>query len=59
MQPSFKVQWQRSKISQKHKLRGSLEGGRTRNGAAEVFGVSRNKISRLWNRFLETGGVRR
>jgi transposase len=38
---------------------GRLEAGQTQRVVAEAIGVSRSVISRLWNRFQDTGGVRR
>ena len=34
---------------------GRLEGGQTQAEVAEAIGVSQSVISRIWNRFLETG----
>ncbi|GFX20701.1 transposable element Tcb2 transposase [Trichonephila clavipes] len=38
---------------------GRLEGGQTQAEVAQAFGVSQNVISRIWNRFLETGSAGR
>lgn len=38
---------------------GRLEAGQTQSVVAEALGVCQSVISRLWNRFLETGNVRR
>ncbi|GFX58448.1 transposable element Tcb2 transposase [Trichonephila clavipes] len=40
---------------------GRLEGGQTQAEVAQAIGVSQSVISRIWNRFLETGsaGLRR
>lgn len=37
---------------------GQLEAGRTQRSVADVFQVSKSAISRLWNRFQETGTVK-
>ncbi|GFS89582.1 transposable element Tcb2 transposase [Trichonephila clavipes] len=34
---------------------GRLEGGQTQAEVAQAIGVSQSVISRIWNRFLETG----
>lgn len=36
-----------------------LESGRTQSGVAEVFKVSQNIVTRLWNCLLELGNIRR
>ncbi|GFX59917.1 transposable element Tcb2 transposase [Trichonephila clavipes] len=36
---------------------GRLEGGQTQAEVAQAFGVSQSVISRIWNRFLETGSA--
>ncbi|GFY02304.1 transposable element Tcb2 transposase [Trichonephila clavipes] len=36
-----------------------LEGGQTQAEVAQAIGVSQNVISRIWNRFLETGSAGR
>ncbi|GFU13893.1 hypothetical protein TNCV_940701 [Trichonephila clavipes] len=38
---------------------GRLEGGQTQAEAAQDIGVSQRVISRIWNRFLETGSAGR
>ncbi|GFW53733.1 HTH_Tnp_Tc3_2 domain-containing protein [Trichonephila clavipes] len=38
---------------------GSLEGGQTQAEVAQAIGVSQSLISRIWNRFLETGSAGR
>ncbi|GFW60899.1 transposable element Tcb2 transposase [Trichonephila clavipes] len=38
---------------------GRLEGGRTQVEVAQAIGVSQSVISRIWNRFLETGSAGR
>ncbi|GFV10612.1 HTH_Tnp_Tc3_2 domain-containing protein [Trichonephila clavipes] len=38
---------------------GRLEGGQTQAEVAQTIGVSQSVISRIWNRFLETGSVGR
>ncbi|GFY16681.1 transposable element Tcb2 transposase [Trichonephila clavipes] len=38
---------------------GRLEGGQTQAEVAQVIGVSQSVISRIWNRFLETGSAGR
>ncbi|GFY24922.1 transposable element Tcb2 transposase [Trichonephila clavipes] len=38
---------------------GRLEGGQTQAEIAQVIGVSQSVISRIWNRFLETGSAGR
>ncbi|GFT27339.1 hypothetical protein NPIL_312141 [Nephila pilipes] len=37
------------------RLVGRLEGGLTQAEVAEATGVAQSAISRIWNRFLETG----
>ncbi|GFW17252.1 hypothetical protein TNCV_1957231 [Trichonephila clavipes] len=36
---------------------GRLEGGQTQAEVTQAIGVSQSVISRIWNRFLETGSV--
>ncbi|GFT55250.1 hypothetical protein TNCV_4611271 [Trichonephila clavipes] len=38
---------------------GRLEGGQTQGEVAQAIGVSQSVISRIWNRFLETGSAGR
>ncbi|GFT22114.1 hypothetical protein TNCV_3271671 [Trichonephila clavipes] len=38
---------------------GRLEGGQTQAEVAQAIGVSQSVISRIWNRFLETGSESR
>lgn len=38
---------------------GRLEGGQTQAEVAQAIGVSQSVISRIWNRFLETGSAAR
>ncbi|GFS55118.1 transposable element Tcb2 transposase [Trichonephila clavipes] len=38
---------------------GRLEGGQTQAEVAQAIGVSQSAISRIWNRFLETGSAGR
>ncbi|GFX07989.1 transposable element Tcb2 transposase [Trichonephila clavipes] len=38
---------------------GRLEGGKTQAEVAQAIGVSQSVISRIWNRFLETGSAGR
>ncbi|GFX52962.1 transposable element Tcb1 transposase [Trichonephila clavipes] len=38
---------------------GRLESGQTQRSVADAVGVARNVVSKLWNRFQETGNVRR
>ncbi|GFV03764.1 transposable element Tcb2 transposase [Trichonephila clavipes] len=38
---------------------GRLEGGQTQAEVAQAIGVSQRVISRIWNRFLETGSAGR
>ncbi|GFW89085.1 transposable element Tcb2 transposase [Trichonephila clavipes] len=38
---------------------GGLEGGQTQTEVAQAIGVSQSVISRIWNRFLETGSADR
>ncbi|GFW23157.1 transposable element Tcb2 transposase [Trichonephila clavipes] len=38
---------------------GRLEGGQTQAEVAQAIGVSQSVISRIWNRFLETGSADR
>ncbi|GFW75588.1 transposable element Tcb2 transposase [Trichonephila clavipes] len=38
---------------------GKLESGQTQHSVADAVGVARSVVARLWNRFQETGNVRR
>ncbi|GFU42771.1 HTH_Tnp_Tc3_2 domain-containing protein [Trichonephila clavipes] len=38
---------------------GRLESGQTQHSVADAVGVARSIVARLWNRFQETGNVRR
>ncbi|GFV72459.1 HTH_Tnp_Tc3_2 domain-containing protein [Trichonephila clavipes] len=38
---------------------GRLESGQTQRSVADAVGVARSVVARLWNRFRETGNVRR
>ncbi|GFU52500.1 transposable element Tcb1 transposase [Trichonephila clavipes] len=38
---------------------GRLESGKTQRSVADAVGVARSVVARLWNRFQETGNVRR
>ncbi|GFX13956.1 HTH_Tnp_Tc3_2 domain-containing protein [Trichonephila clavipes] len=38
---------------------GRLESGQTQRSVADAVGVARSVVARLWNRFQETGNVRR
>ncbi|GFU51982.1 transposable element Tc1 transposase [Trichonephila clavipes] len=38
---------------------GRLESGQTQRSVADAVGVTRSVVARLWNRFQETGNVRR
>ncbi|GFW89220.1 hypothetical protein TNCV_2686531 [Trichonephila clavipes] len=38
---------------------GRLEGGQTQAEVAQAIGVSQSVISRIWNRFMETGSAGR
>ncbi|GFX06804.1 transposable element Tcb2 transposase [Trichonephila clavipes] len=38
---------------------GRLESGQTQRSVADTVGVARNVVARMWNRFKETGNVRR
>ncbi|GFT73973.1 transposable element Tcb2 transposase [Trichonephila clavipes] len=38
---------------------GRLESGQTQRSVADAVGVNRSVVTRLWNRFQETGNVRR
>ncbi|GFV46305.1 hypothetical protein TNCV_3231941 [Trichonephila clavipes] len=38
---------------------GMLEGGQTQAEVEQAIGVSQSVISRIWNRFLETGSAGR
>ncbi|GFW05530.1 hypothetical protein TNCV_437111 [Trichonephila clavipes] len=50
---------QRSHLTESEAWRvvGRLEGGQTQTEVAQAIGVSQSVISRIWNRFLETGSV--
>ncbi|GFX08069.1 hypothetical protein TNCV_1237481 [Trichonephila clavipes] len=38
---------------------GRLESGQTQHSVADAVGVAKSVVARLWNRFQETGNVRR
>ncbi|GFW96134.1 transposable element Tcb2 transposase [Trichonephila clavipes] len=38
---------------------GRLESGQTQRSVADAVGIARSVVARLWNRFQETGNVRR
>ncbi|GFV59804.1 uncharacterized protein TNCV_957031 [Trichonephila clavipes] len=38
---------------------GRLESGQTQRSIADAVGVTRSVVARLWNRFQETGNVKR
>ncbi|GFU83248.1 uncharacterized protein TNCV_3738591 [Trichonephila clavipes] len=38
---------------------GRLESGQTQRSVSDAVGVDRSVVARLWNRFQETGNVRR
>ncbi|GFW80253.1 transposable element Tcb1 transposase [Trichonephila clavipes] len=38
---------------------GRLESGQTQRSVADTVGVARSVVARMWNRFKETGNVRR
>ncbi|GFW65737.1 transposable element Tcb2 transposase [Trichonephila clavipes] len=44
-------------VSEAWRVVGRLEGGRTQAEVAQAIGVSQSVISRIWNRFLETGSA--
>ncbi|GFU90906.1 transposable element Tcb2 transposase [Trichonephila clavipes] len=52
---------QRSHLTESEAWRvvGRLEGGQTQAEVAQAIGVSQSVISRIWNRFLETGSAGR
>ncbi|GFX68682.1 transposable element Tcb2 transposase [Trichonephila clavipes] len=52
---------QRSHLTDSETCRivGRLEGGQTQAEIAQAIGVSQSVISRIWNRFLETGSAGR
>ncbi|GFV12729.1 transposable element Tcb2 transposase [Trichonephila clavipes] len=52
---------QRSYLTESEAWRvvGRLEGGQTQAEVAQAIGVSQSVISRIWNRFLETGSAGR
>ncbi|GFW26681.1 hypothetical protein TNCV_2850711 [Trichonephila clavipes] len=41
------------------RVKGRLESGQTQRSFADAVGVARSVVARLWNRFQETGNVRR
>ncbi|GFX63439.1 hypothetical protein TNCV_3620421 [Trichonephila clavipes] len=41
------------------RLRSGLESGQTQRSVADAVGVARSVVAKLWNRFQETGNVRR
>ncbi|GFW68200.1 transposable element Tcb2 transposase [Trichonephila clavipes] len=45
--------------SEASRVVGRLEGGQTQAEVAQAIGVSQSVISRIWNRFLETGSAGR
>ncbi|GFW61741.1 transposable element Tcb2 transposase [Trichonephila clavipes] len=45
--------------SEAWRIVGRLEGGQTQAEVAQAIGVSQSVISRIWNRFLETGSAGR
>ncbi|GFV81005.1 hypothetical protein TNCV_2269891 [Trichonephila clavipes] len=45
--------------SEASRVVGMLEGGQTQAEVVKPIGVSQSVISRIWNRFLETGGAGR
>ncbi|GFS62294.1 hypothetical protein TNCV_5031591 [Trichonephila clavipes] len=45
--------------SEPWKVVGRLEGGQTQAEVAQAIAVSQRAISRIWNRFLETGSAGR
>ncbi|GFT94585.1 transposable element Tcb2 transposase [Trichonephila clavipes] len=45
--------------SEAWRVGGRLEGGQTQAQVAQAIGVSQSVISRIWNRFLETGSASR
>ncbi|GFY36476.1 transposable element Tcb2 transposase [Trichonephila clavipes] len=45
--------------SEARRVVGRLEGGQTQAEVAKAIGVSQSVISRIWNRFLETGSAGR
>ncbi|GFU97345.1 HTH_Tnp_Tc3_2 domain-containing protein [Trichonephila clavipes] len=49
--------YQRSHLTNSEAWRvvGRLEGGQTQAETVQALGVSQSVISRVWNRFLETG----
>ncbi|GFW96782.1 transposable element Tcb2 transposase [Trichonephila clavipes] len=50
---------QRSIVKHPWRVVGRLEGGQTEAEVAQAIGVSQSVISRIWNRFLETGSTGR
>ncbi|GFT22176.1 transposable element Tcb2 transposase [Trichonephila clavipes] len=46
-------------VSEAWRVVGRLEGGQTQAEVAQAIGVSQSVISRIWNRFLETGSAGR
>ncbi|GFY00425.1 hypothetical protein TNCV_1664641 [Trichonephila clavipes] len=57
----FRTMSQRSHLTDSEAWRvvGRLEGGQTQAEVAQAIGVSQSVISRIWNRFLETGSAGR
>ncbi|GFV71021.1 uncharacterized protein TNCV_1447211 [Trichonephila clavipes] len=41
------------------RVTGRLESGQTQRSVGDAVGVARSVVARLWNRFQETGNVRR
>ncbi|GFW66382.1 hypothetical protein TNCV_3433441 [Trichonephila clavipes] len=58
---SMSTMSQRSHLidSEAWRVVGRLEGGQTHAEVAQAIGVSQSVISRIWNRFLETGSAGR
>ncbi|GFX13265.1 hypothetical protein TNCV_2990291 [Trichonephila clavipes] len=58
---SMSTMSQRSHLTDSEAWRvvGRLEGGQTQAEVAQAIGVSQRVISRIWNRFLETGSAGR
>ncbi|GFU41199.1 transposable element Tcb2 transposase [Trichonephila clavipes] len=48
-----------NRIRSLERVVGNLEGGQTQAEVAQAIGVSQSVISRIWNRFLETGSADR
>ncbi|GFU16057.1 hypothetical protein TNCV_1300131 [Trichonephila clavipes] len=59
--PSHPILIKRSHLTESEAWRvvGRLEGGQTQAEVAQAIGVSQSVISRIWNRFLETGSAGR